>query len=42
MNVRKENYWSAIVEKLRGHEQVAWLGINYHDRLRARNNLIRL
>lgn len=42
MNVRKENYWSAIGEKLRGHEQVSWMGINYHERRHARTNLIRL
>lgn len=42
MNCKPENYSTYIELKMRGWEQVAWMGINESDRLRSRKNFLRL
>jgi hypothetical protein len=42
MNCRPENHTSYVELRMRGWEQVAYMGINESDRLRARGNFLRL
>jgi len=42
MNCKPENYSIYIELRIRGWEQVAWMGIDESDRLRSQKNFLRL